>query len=1209
MKKSVFIKKTGKRIVTLMLILTMLAAVIPIYGLVVKASDTANADAVANQLTLLDFNIPDLTLEGGTAGKQYNGQYSGELNGKEVIMTVAADARNIVSGNGVEINLGTPNNGNKSGFRVEITKDNCIQVRNMVGTWSQDENPTYGGRIGMNQSLTTLGIQPGKSFELCMKLTYLDADNDGAEDDARLDLYVNGTQIYGQQKVSADPKITVNGLVVRNAVSILGSYMGFGVPAGTTLKVNSLYKAPTVSVEDFAGMLFTPYRVALGGGTAAASCIGTYTGDSLAGKRFQANVTPSIDGTGKISHLYFAGKNSSGWDGFWIRLRVHPTSGHYILEIFDRLVNTGSGSALSTIDLTDLNLTEKDTFFLELQLDLIDADGDGAKDDARLTARVNHRRQGVAVVNDAKEKLGNTMFLYTEAGQALYLEKVLAKNEVIEITQERKILTLNTTKTTAKTVRFNSTDTLEAGGWGLNTYGYCGTDSGVYYNGKLNTKIAFRKITDGGTTEWYLFLADAGITPAANDTITIRGAFKIYTKTSSVKFHETTLTFDGTAWKQGKFAADEENVLLLQSTKTQGTAGIYLTGLDEAPVGGWVPPNAEALPGENNGVFYYNAAAGSTVKTEVFLRKVESGVWYVCLLDKGVKPTAGDRITLKGQFHYNGYIIEFSEISMTYDGTDTYAWKAKGTGTPGDANADAVVDVRDLIRMKRYTGLSKVSMDDSDMNTDGQINEADVSLLKQLLIGKIEFSGGANITGLPDYSLSEAVIPLGAYAGPRKAGAEYWGTASDRVSRNNSYVTEAGFRDYADAGFNFVFAEHDGVYENTEEMDTYMKAAASQGINVYAFSSTLTRMLRSTDGLTAQDKNFLDTLVRDLSEYDNFKGLMMADEPLYSQLDKYTVTAEYLRSLKPELDLFTSGYSMYVSKKAFSDDENADLKKVYSAYADKLGNALKNFCYDFYSFREDVNVSTSPAEITNQSVRSEWFQNLEMAASAAKGKYDTGITVQSHGTRNPNPGENYTAYRNPTKNDISFQVYSALAYGMKQITYYTYWEHFAQSNVGKFSTAMIMWEDYWDPDSKPYKTELYYGVQEVNREILAFDHVFMNFNWQGTVAYKGADSDGMLAKISPYSAPRIQALTGDNDVIIGCLKDQNAYEGFMMVNATDPYDNKTASGTVTFRDATNAVVYIHGQAQTVTLDQGVYNYTLTPGEGVFVIPYIMDENE
>lgn len=450
--------------------------------------------------------------------------------------------------------------------------------------------------------------------------------------------------------------------------------------------------------------------------------------------------------------------------------------------------------------------------------------------------------------------------------------------------------------------------------------------------------------------------------------------------------------------------------------------------------------------------------------------------------------------------------------------------------------------------------------------------------------GKSVMKNGYNVLGRPDYSKSELELPIGAYCGPRKAGTE-WLDGEETVPHNVSYVTDEGFRDFVDAGLSYVFAEYDCKYEkrDTDEVDTYMNLAEKYGVDVYVLSDRMTNLLRQEgDILTKKEKEFIVQILDDMKKYKNCKGLMMADEPNLEWLDKYTATTDYMKTLKQDLKPLCAGLPLAYY---FRDTS------VYPGMIDSLADSFGEFLYDFYPFTHSYNMFGKETYWTHDY----WFQNLQIVAERCKDKCDAGVTIQSHGA-----GE----LRDVGLKEVSFQAYTALAYGMKRLGYYTYWEHFNQSTKDRFTSAMIMWDDRFDPDSKAHKTETYYAVQTVNKELLNFDHVYMNFDWQGTQILRAKDSAGLLAPIPDYESPRIASLTGSDDVIVGCLKDQNSYDGFMLVNATDPSSNLSVEGDICFRDAEKAIVYIHGEETEVSLTEGKYHYSLESGQGVFIIPYM-----
>lgn len=74
----------------------------------------------------------------------------------------------------------------------------------------------------------------------------------------------------------------------------------------------------------------------------------------------------------------------------------------------------------------------------------------------------------------------------------------------------------------------------------------------------------------------------------------------------------------------------------------------------------------------------------------------------------------------------------------------------------------------------------------------------------------------------------------------------------------------------------------------------------------------------------------------------------------------------------------------------------------------------------------------------------------------------------------------------PTYEDMRFQVYSSLAFGVTRIGYFTFWQLFHESTGEVFMKAMV---NYEPSEEKGYRvSEIYHAVKEVNEEILALDH-------------------------------------------------------------------------------------------------------------------------
>lgn len=504
-----------------------------------------------------------------------------------------------------------------------------------------------------------------------------------------------------------------------------------------------------------------------------------------------------------------------------------------------------------------------------------------------------------------------------------------------------------------------------------------------------------------------------------------------------------------------------------------------------------------------------------------------------------------------------------------------------------------------------------------------------IGMLAVLLIGCMQQNGESekesetdNLVvqeGVPSYE-DDTQIEIGAYAGPRVLkyhfnNGAYGAGSKDPEGGWEGWLTEEAFQDYIDCGFTYVMPEYDGLYDvktngatreaayTFEESDlyAYMEMAEKMNLPVVIGASILTSMTNTEDyRLTEDVKLYLAEMVENLSKYKMFKGFTLRDEPNIEYAKSFKAVYDYMKELNPDLYQYTAFLPIHSGDPTrFSRNYNGDLEAAYLEYIEAFSDATDGFVYDHYPLI--VNPTT---EIT--SISEAWYQNLRLVAEhALENDYDAGIVLQSC-AYGPEGGENTQEHRRAitTKADAAYQVYTSLAYGMKNITWFTYWEHWMNSTNEEFYSAMVNYPK--EAGGEPIKTDAYYAVKEINEEIKKFDHVFLKFDWEGTMAVtrEGAEVSIPMTYVGDYQSPRIKEVKATDEAIIGCMKDEDGYDGFMIVNATDPGLNKSNSVTVTFKQTSKALIYVNGEEQTVDLKDGSYTFELEAGEGVFVIPIV-----
>lgn len=418
----------------------------------------------------------------------------------------------------------------------------------------------------------------------------------------------------------------------------------------------------------------------------------------------------------------------------------------------------------------------------------------------------------------------------------------------------------------------------------------------------------------------------------------------------------------------------------------------------------------------------------------------------------------------------------------------------------------------------------------------------------------------------------------------------------------NSYLKPEGYGstpvgiDFNDDG-NF---KDDGVTD-TATVDETAYGWDYNGNGTLETSVTLPELFYYTDNITdGNGKTILEADIEELLDfiveqgYDNFKGFVMADETYANCITQYQNAVAMIQREGEErgLDLTVLGSQLPSQAEGVknSDGNYYISSGQYTNYVSSMGVAAGTFTFDRYPLLKEKSLN---GWLTKKVLDSGWLTNLKTVAEQGKTNgFTTGVTIQSsgfeYGTNTGFFGTD-TFKRDPESDaDIQFQVYTALAYGMKSINYFTYWEHPSQ-NVEWFTSSMVQYGD----NGEGKETAIYNYVKNANEEIKKFDHVFLDYDWIETLdATVNNDTNGTIT-----------SWTQTTDVLIGCMYDKKKQlDGYWLINASNPSEKNSKEVAVAFKEATRALVFVDGEQSLITLENGIYQTTLKEGEGQFVIP-------
>ncbi len=448
---------------------------------------------------------------------------------------------------------------------------------------------------------------------------------------------------------------------------------------------------------------------------------------------------------------------------------------------------------------------------------------------------------------------------------------------------------------------------------------------------------------------------------------------------------------------------------------------------------------------------------------------------------------------------------------------------------------------------------------------------------------------------------------------------ENWSGGSGNVST----LTDEHFQKFVDAGFNRIIGIHEGArvkIENTpiaynengqpikydvsrtlanaiqrahEDAMQVMPLAEKYGVQYYvrdwafydmckeenynfwsAWDTRETyeqviRQMFSENNEYIHSPAYAGNFGRDEPGVDQFERLKWQIEIYNEVMEEYGVEGEFLLNLLPAYGSstdFGGGYSNYLNR-----------------YFEELAPLLGYVSWDYYPFRKDVE--------NGSQMRTSLVSNLSaMAKKCKEGDYELRTFVQT--------GADFTGLRDITSiGDFRLQVYTNMAFGARQMTYYEYGT-FKSQDEGEFGLINLQDGTY------NYTYDL---AKTVNNEVHAFEDAYMHFKWDNLMTFsslgKGAINPHFWGVSSLKSHPRIGSVDITQDAIMGTFKDAEGNDAFMLVNYTDPYFNKNNTVTVEFKDTDVLLMYRMGKEEIVKLGKdGKYTFELYPGEGRFIIP-------
>lgn len=283
-------------------------------------------------------------------------------------------------------------------------------------------------------------------------------------------------------------------------------------------------------------------------------------------------------------------------------------------------------------------------------------------------------------------------------------------------------------------------------------------------------------------------------------------------------------------------------------------------------------------------------------------------------------------------------------------------------------------------------------------------------------------------------------------------------------------------------------------FSREDQLDMIAKA----GLKAYYWDDALDR-IDFSDPDNPELPKIVANAIEKIRDRDEVIGIYLRDEPSSALFPTLGVLSREIRKQAPELIPYINLLPNYATTAQLGCPSYDEYLKRYTEIC-----SMPYLSYDFYSLPENREDPISDL----------YWLNLDQARNASK---DAGIDFHYCTL-----GVTLFDWRQPTLEDLYFEVYSALLYGAKGLSIFTYFT----PTIGNFRNAAI--NEFGD------RTQVWYDLKQVLRSVqnraellnqldsVAVYHIPLVEREKGT---RGFDENSLLKGISPD--PRAHFAVGE----------------------------------------------------------------------------------
>lgn len=372
------------------------------------------------------------------------------------------------------------------------------------------------------------------------------------------------------------------------------------------------------------------------------------------------------------------------------------------------------------------------------------------------------------------------------------------------------------------------------------------------------------------------------------------------------------------------------------------------------------------------------------------------------------------------------------------------------------------------------------------------------------------------------------------------------------------YINDEQYRLMADAGINWVMGSGEETLATVENQKKMLALCEKNGIKLIAHDSSL-----GTE-LSGKSEEYVASQVSKYFDYSALGGFYIKDEPYNPNeyLDIYTNLKKAFPDGYMHLNFFTS--AAYISDELYKGQMN-DWCRLCAAN----GYPVDYLIYDRYPFGLQAGTMD----------RGGFYSNIRAVHDVGlENDVRTGTYIQTV--------KQSALFRRPTASELRYEMYSSLAFGFKQLSFFTWFTPVNRNEP--FEDGII------SPTGVP--NEHYEYIKEINHEILAIGSTLVKCDAL-EVYLNGKDTYGQPSIPSDFF---VQPQKNDQSYTVSFLKHKETGRNYLMVVNND-YTN-ASEVDLTFDSSITSLSSVSrtdGSLAPVELDNGSLHLDLAAGDAAF----------